>query len=85
MAVIEKSQALRGNVDLVQECRDVAASLALQEKIAKVYDRSAGDYNNALVGPCARVVAGIFGFMPVAQMHRYTLHRNMGEERLPGE
>lgn len=85
MSVIENSQTLRDNVDLVQECRDVAASLALQEKIAKAYDRSAGDYNNALVGPCARVVAGIFGFMPVAQMYRYSLHQNVGEESLPKE
>lgn len=85
VAVIENNLAMRSNADLVQVCRAVSASLSMQEKIAKSYDRSAGDYNNALVGPCARVVAGIFGFAPVAQMYSQALNRAIELGRLPDE
>lgn len=75
--VIENSQRMRSNVDLVQVCREVSDALQLQEQIARAYDRTAVDYNNALTGPAAKVVAGMFGFVPVAQMYSQSLKRTI--------
>lgn len=78
---IENSEAMRSNADLVQGCREVSDALAMQEQIAKAYDRSAGDYNSALLGASARMVSGVFGFAPVAQMHSQALHRTIALRR----
>lgn len=82
--LIENSLVMRSNADLVQGCREVSDALAMQEQIAKAYDRSAGDYNSALLGPAARMVAGLFGFAPVAQMRSQALHRAIALRRDAG-
>ncbi len=77
MLMIERDKAMRTNADLQQGWRDVSAAFSQQEKIARLYDRSAGDYNNALVSQPARTVAHLFGFLPVAQMS----HRSPWDEK----
>ena len=85
VCVIENDGAMRANADLLQGCREVTDALSLQEQMARVYDRFAGDYNHALMGPAAHAVAGMFGFVPVAQMYHPALNRRMVLSRDAGE
>ncbi len=66
--MVESATDACRSVDLSHRWQTVADVLMQQEKMARCYDRSAGDYNNALVGPVSGLVAGVFGFLPVAQM-----------------
>lgn len=84
VCAIENDGAMRANADLLQGCREVTDALSLQEDIARAYDRFAGDYNHALSGPAAHVVAGVFGFVPVAQMYHPALNRRMALRREMG-
>lgn len=75
--VIEQDSIMRTNADLVQMCRDVSASIERQEQIARSYNRSAGDYNNALIAPVSKLVANLFGFVPVAQMYSIEMYQSI--------
>ena len=57
---------MREDAHLCELCAAMSASLYRQEELAGVYNRSVAEYNSALRAPGARMVAGLFGFAPMA-------------------
>lgn len=63
---LENTQLMRENEQLLSLCSAVSVSLYQQDAQMRLYNRSASEYNTALHSPGAKIVAGIFGFTPVA-------------------
>ena len=63
---VETASALQQNEQLLSLCSAVSVSMYRQEEQMLFYKRSAVEYNAALAAPGARIVAGVFGFGPVA-------------------
>lgn len=64
---LENMQHMRENEQLLSLCSAVSVSQFQQDTQMQLYNRSAAEYNTALHSPGAKIVAGIFGFTPVAK------------------
>jgi len=63
---LETTSHLSENERLVSLCSAMSVSLYQQDEQMLLYKRSAAAYNTALDSPGARIIAGVFGFAPVA-------------------
>ena len=62
---VESSQLMRQDKRLQSMCDAMSVSLYKQDESARFYGFSASQYNVALRGPGAKIIASIFGFVPV--------------------
>lgn len=62
---VESSQHMRQDKQLQNMCDAMSVSLYKQDETARFYGLSAAQYNVALRGPGAKIVASVFGFVPV--------------------
>lgn len=65
VAAVETSPEMREHVHLQQLCSRVSSSLYQQDQYAALFDRAAVEYNSALSGISARMLAPVFGFARV--------------------
>lgn len=63
---MENTCNLRENEQLITLCSAMSVSLYRQDEQMMLYKRFATEYNTALSAPGAKIVAGLFGFSPVA-------------------
>lgn len=63
---LETTQHMRQDAQLLSLCTAMSDSLYRQDEQMMSYKRSASEYNHALHAPGAGIVAGLFGFAPVA-------------------
>lgn len=66
---MEDSEAMRRDSQLAELCSRVSLSLFQQDELTRFYNRSVGNFNLALASPGARLVAGIFGYVPLEEIH----------------
>ncbi|MBE6417962.1 MAG: hypothetical protein E7033_05800 [Akkermansiaceae bacterium] len=62
---VENTLSMQDDELLQSLCSAVSVSLYRQDELTALYNRSAGEYNSALSGPGAGLVASVFGFSPV--------------------
>ena len=62
---VECSPNMRGDERLKSTCEAMSHALYKQDEVARFYGFSAKQYNAALRAPGAKMVASIFGFIPV--------------------
>lgn len=63
---VETAGSLQHNQQLTSLCSAMSVSMYRQDEQMLLYKRFAVEYNTALYSPGARIVAGVFGFSPVA-------------------
>ena len=63
---VETASSLQQNEQLLSLCSAVSVAMYRLEEQMLSYKRSAVEYNTSLAAPGARIVAGVFGFDPVA-------------------
>ncbi|MBR5214311.1 MAG: hypothetical protein IKV92_08635 [Akkermansia sp.] len=63
---LETTQNMQQDAQLLSLCSAMSDSLYRQDEQMLLYKRSAKEYNSALHSPGVGIVAGIFGFSPVA-------------------
>ena len=67
--IMENSASMREDAELSELSSRVSLSLFQQDELTRVFNRSVGDFNLALSAPGARLVAGLFGFSPLEELH----------------
>ncbi|MCH5284855.1 MAG: hypothetical protein J1E42_04565 [Akkermansiaceae bacterium] len=65
---MENSAPMRGDALLNELSSRVSLSLFEQDEFTRTFNRSVGHYNSALEAPGARLVAGMFGYVPLEEM-----------------
>lgn len=66
--MMENSGPMRQDTELNELSNRVSLSLFEQDEITRFFNRCVGDFNTALSAPGSRLVAGLFGFVPIEEI-----------------
>lgn len=67
--VMENTAPMREDARLNELSSQVSLCLFQQDELTRSYNRSVGNFNSALMAPGASLVAGLFGFAPLEEIH----------------